>query len=196
MREYEKPLVAVAVALAALCGVPSDGAAQENADIAAPARQDDLESLFTELRAADEDSAQIIVQRITGIWSHSGSASIDLLLERGKQALEDSNYGVAVEHFGAAIDHAPDFAEAYNGRAAAFFQMQEFGLSVADIQQVLVLNPRHFGALEGLGKILLELGDLENALIAFREAQALNPQRHSLNESVLRLQKELEDAAL
>ena len=77
----------------------------------------------------------------------------------------DDQPSLAIEHFTALIDHAPDFAEGYNARATAFFQTGQFGQSLADIQQTLALNPRHFGAISGLALILgHRLGALEQHL--------------------------------
>jgi len=113
-----------------------------------------LDELFEQLQADDERDFDLIEKKIWREWRKSGSDSVDFLLERGMAEMDQGNYQTAVEHFTAAIDHAPDFAEAWNMRATAFFYMNEFGLSVADIQQTLRLNPRHFGALGGFGMIL------------------------------------------
>jgi len=76
---------------------------------------------------------------------------MDLLLQRGQDALEEENYQAAIEHFTALTDHAPQFAEAWNMRATAFFLIDEYGLSIEDISRTLALNPKHFGALSGCG---------------------------------------------
>ena len=65
---------------------------------------------------------------------------------------------LAIEHFTALVDHAPEFAEGYNARATAYFQNGQYGPSLEDIRQTLMLNPRHFGAMSGLALILEELG--------------------------------------
>ena len=87
------------------------------------AKADDaeLEALFEGLRGADAQAAAQIEARIYDIWSKSGSPSMDLLLERGRSALTEGDTRLAIEHFTALIDHAPDFAEGYNARATAFF---------------------------------------------------------------------------
>ena len=95
----------------------------------------------------------------------------------------------AIEHLTALVDHTPDFAEGWNARATVFFGMEEFGQSISDIRQTLALNPRHFGALQGLGRILEELDDPENALKAYQAAFALHPHRPGLKESVERVEK-------
>lgn len=97
----------------------------------------------------------------------------------------------AIEHFTALIDHAPDFAEAYNARATAYYQTGDLGPSVADIAKALDLNPRHFGALSGLGMIFEEIGRPEKALEAYRAALSVNPHLSEVNESVQRLEADL-----
>ena len=88
----------------------------------------------------------------------------------------------------ALTDHAPDFAEGWNALATAYFQAGEYGPSVEDIGKTLTLNPRHFGALSGLGMILEELGDSEGALAAYKAALAIHPQLETVKASVERLE--------
>ena len=78
-----------------------------------------LDDLFNKLKAADAQAAERIEQEIWIEWSKSGSAAMDLLLERGRRAMSDGQLDLAVEHFTALVDHAPDFAEGWNARATA-----------------------------------------------------------------------------
>ena len=132
----------------------------------------------------------------TRIWSHSGSPAMDLLLSRGNAALQAEDYPTALEHFSALIDHAPDFAEGWNGRATTYYLMGEFSLSIADVEHVLVLNPRHFGALAGLAFMLEQMDEPELALKALHQVQALNPNRPNINDAVTRLETMTGDAEL
>ena len=97
---------------------------------------------------------------------------------------------IAIEHFTALIDHAPDFAEGWNARATAYFQTGDFGPSIADIGHVLTLNPRHFGALSGLGMIFEELDQPEKALEVYKAALAIHPHMAGVLASVERLTAE------
>jgi Flp pilus assembly protein TadD len=115
---------------------------------------------------------------------------MDLLLERGRNALQEGEPEVAIEHLTALTDHAPDFAEGWNALATAYFQAGAYGPSVEDIGKTLTLNPRHFGALSGLGMILEELGDSDGALAAYKAALAIHPQLETVKESVERLEAE------
>lgn len=160
------------------------------------ADESDLDPLFDALRQADPQSAQEIEQRIWTEWSRSGSAAMDFLLQRGREALEAGETGLAIDHFTALIDHAPDFAEGYNARATAYYQADLYGPSLADIQQVLARNPRHFGALSGLAMILEELGEREGALEAWRAVEAIHPQRPGVSEAIERLEKSVEGSTL
>lgn len=163
---------------------------------AAAADEAELEALFEGLKNADAGAAQQIEGRIYEIWSDTGSASMDLLLERGREAMEAGDIKLAIEHFTALIDHAPEFAEGYNARATAYFQNSQYGLSLEDIAMTLTLNPRHFGAMSGLALILEELGQPEESLAAWREVKKLNPSQAGLEDSVTRLERQVDGQSL
>lgn len=147
-----------------------------------------LDGLFDRLKTAEAGEAGRIETEIWIEWSKSGSPALDLLLQRGRDALELGDTQAAIEHFTAIIDQAPDFAEGWNARATAYYQAGEFGPSAADIAQVLQRNPRHFGALSGLGSILEEAGDPDRALKAYQAALAIHPHLAGVAEAVARLE--------
>lgn len=155
-----------------------------------------LDQLFESLRNADPSTYEEIERQIWLEWSKSGSSAMDLLLERGRKALEAGDLQAAIEHFTALIDHSPDFAEGYNARATAYFQAGLYGPSLEDIRQTLALNPRHFGAISGLALILEEIGETEGALDAWRAVETMNPARPGVKEAIERLQKEVEGQTL
>jgi tetratricopeptide (TPR) repeat protein len=155
-----------------------------------------LDELFTRLKSAGEEEAGRIETEIWIEWSKSGSPAMDLLLQRGRDAMELGDNLQAIEHFTAIIDHSPEFAEAWNARATAYYMTGEFGPSVADIAHVLSLNPRHFGALSGLGMILEESGKPERALEVYRAALAIHPHLEGVTEAVERLEIEAEGREL
>jgi tetratricopeptide (TPR) repeat protein len=162
----------------------------------APDQAARLDELFAQLKEPGRDDWERIKGEITRIWSTSGSPAMDLLLSRGNEALEAEDYLTAVDHFSALIDHAPDFAEGWNGRATTYYLMGEYGLSISDVEHVLVLNPRHFGALSGLAFMLESMGDPEMALKALHAVQELNPNRPNIDEAVTRLERMTGDAEL
>ena len=155
-----------------------------------------LDDLFLRLKTAEEGEASRIEREIWIEWSKSGSPAEDLLLQRGKDAMELGDYSAAIEHFTAIIDQDPEFAEAWNARATAFFMAGEFGPAVADVGKVLTLNPRHFGALSGLAMILEESGKPERALEVYKAAIAIHPHLQGASEAIERLQTESEGQEL
>lgn len=159
-------------------------------------QETDLDDLFDNLANVGPDAALAIEQRIWREWSKSGSPTLDLLLDRGRAALEADDPATAVDHLTALIDHAPEFAEAYNLRATAYFQQGLYGPSLEDIRVTLALNPRHFGAMSGLGLILEELGHPDDALAAWREVIAIHPHQQGAAEAVERLERAVEGTAL
>ncbi len=156
---------------------------------AAAERAARLDTLFAELREPEREDWEKVEDEIGRLWSRSGSPAMDLLLRRGSEALETEDYAAAVEHLSALTELAPDFAEGWNARATAFYLMGEFSLSMADIEHVLALEPRHFGALSGLGFILEAMDRPEMALKAFEAVHALNPHRPDVNAAIARLER-------
>ena len=155
-----------------------------------------LDRLFDKLQASDVQTAEKIEQEIWALWSQSGSATADLLLRRGRSAMADGDWKAAIEHLTALTDYAPDFAEGWNARATAYFQAKLYGPSVSDIGRVLELNPRHFGALQGLARILEELGYHAKALEALREVKRLHPMRANVDEAITRLERHVGETDL
>lgn len=150
-----------------------------------------LDDLFQQLQTATDEEAGQITQEILLEWSKSGSSAMDLLLRRGEGAMADGDSKTAIDHLTALIDHAPDFAEGYNERAIAYYQIGQYGLAVADIAKTLSLNPRHFGALAGLGMIFEQLNEPDKALEVYRAALKLNPHMTDVAKSVKRLDAQL-----
>ncbi|MEM9973567.1 MAG: tetratricopeptide repeat protein [Pseudomonadota bacterium] len=166
--------------------------------ISAPARaqEEDLGDLFDALRQADVEAARVIEGRILDEWSKTGSPSLDLLMRRGREALEERDSAQAIEHLTALIDHAPDLAHAYSLRANAYFLESMYGPAIDDLRATLTRNPQHFEALTGLAAILEELGFLEEALEISRRVADITPSRDGLAAAIDRLEREVEGAAL
>ena len=114
---------------------------------------------------------------------------MDLLLQRGKDALEAGETLEAIGHLTALTDHAPDFAEGWNTLAMAYFGADRYGPALDAIRRALALNPRHFGALAGLGRIMEEMGEDRAALAAFRAAHAINPHQGGIEAGLNRLER-------
>ncbi|WP_418887912.1 tetratricopeptide repeat protein [Maritimibacter dapengensis] len=155
-----------------------------------------LDELFSSLAEADETSWEQIEAKIWREWSDSGSPAMDLLLERGREAMTEEDNREAIEHLTALVENAPEFAEGWNARATAYYSAGLVGPAMADIARTLELEPRHFGALSGLGLILEETGHDARALEAYRAALAIHPHKPNLKRAVERLEFALEGKAI
>jgi tetratricopeptide (TPR) repeat protein len=152
-----------------------------------------LDTLFGALKVApDEASAKAIEDRIWAAWIVSGSDTCDLLMSRVKEATDAKDYDLAIKLLDAIITIKPDYVEAWNRRATVFYLKQDYGHALADIREVLVREPRHFGALAGLGMILQDMGDDKHALEAFRRALAIDPHLENLSDVVKTLTEKVE----
>jgi tetratricopeptide (TPR) repeat protein len=148
-----------------------------------------MEDLFRQLATAENaDAGQRVEQAIIAEWSKSGSAAIDLLLDRGQEALNAGDAVLAAEHFTAAIDHDPAFAEGWHGRATAYYLTGQIGPALDDLRQVLVLNPMHFGAMEGFAIMLEEMERPEQALEVWRQLHEIHPTDAAAGEAIARLE--------
>ena len=152
-----------------------------------------LDFLFGALKAApDEASAKHVEARIWAIWMQTPSDTAALLMVRAKAAMDAQQADVALKLLDATIKLRPDYTEAWNRRATLYYLKNDYARSLADIQQVLVREPRHFGALAGLGMIMQDLGDDKRALDAFRKALAINPHLEKVPDLVRTLTEKVE----
>ncbi len=152
-----------------------------------------LDFLFGALKAApDEASAKHVEARIWSIWLQTPSDTTALLMTRVKAAMDAKNPDVAIKLLDAVIKLHPDYIEGWNRRATLYYLKNDYTRSLQDIEQVLAREPRHFGALAGLGMIMQELGDDKRALDAFRRALAINPHLEKLPELVKTLSEKVE----
>ena len=137
-----------------------------------------------------------IEQDIVVEMSRSGSDAMDLLLERGRAATLAGDFSSAIGHLTALVDHAPEFPEAYNARATAYFMAGLYGPALKDIGTVLTREPRHFGALSGLAVILEETGDEAVALEVLYKIREIHPQMEGLSARIAALELALGGTAL
>jgi len=184
------PVVAAILLFLSVFAVPTGVLAQSDA------QAEELDALFQQLKMPVDGDWKSVEQRIWAVWSESGSDAMNLLLRRGRQAVKAKDYNTAIEHFSALIDHAPKFAAGWNARATAWFKMGEYGLAVGDIQHVLTLEPRHFGALSGLGLIFEKTGQPRDALKAYKAALAIHPFRPDIIDAIKRVEQMIGGASL
>ncbi len=160
--------------------------------LAGPAAADQnapgLEALFAELgRARDASEAAPVEAEIWRLWMDSGSGALDRRMRRGVLALRAGRAAEAIEEFSAVIAQRPDFAEAWNKRATAYYLAGDPEASMLDIERTLALEPRHFGAISGMGLIFLERGDERAALRAFEQVLRIHPRAPGARRQVERL---------
>lgn len=148
-----------------------------------------LQPLYERLAQASADEAKGIEREIALERKRSGSVTADFLLKRGVEALERREPDVAIEHFSALIDHAPEVAEGWHGRAQAFFDQGEYGQALSDLSQALNLDPRNYEAIFGLGAIFESLERPRQALAAYRLALKAHPHYKNAAEAVKRLEQ-------
>ncbi len=145
------------------------------------------EAFVTLQTSQNRQAAKIAERRIIALWLDSGSATIDLLMSWTLRAMDEEDYPLALDYLDRIITLKPDYAEGWNKRATVFFLVDEFAKSLADIEQVLALEPRHFGALSGLGMILSEIGEYQRAIGVFRQALAVDPLLDNVREALDKL---------
>jgi tetratricopeptide (TPR) repeat protein len=167
------------------------GSGRETSTAAEPAsRADQLDALFKTLQTAKDEAAKAAEEGVLKLWLESGSDTVDLLMEWTLKAMDEKDYPLALDFLDRIVTLAPGYAEGWNKRATVFYLTDDYGKSIADIERVLAIEPRHFGALAGLGSILRELGDDKRALAAYRQAIALDPQMENVRQAIEELQKD------
>jgi tetratricopeptide (TPR) repeat protein len=189
--------------LAILLFIPLGAAAQETPAPAAPdvaqtaGKSPSIDSLFDELRTETTRSGGMrIAQQIWAEWNKSGSATVDLLMGWAGEAMQAEKNILAEDLLTQVIVIAPGYAEAWNRRATLYFSTGKISESIADIERVLEIEPRHFGALSGLGIILQRTSQERKALDVWKQVLAIYPSNQSAQKAVIELEEELagEDA--
>ena len=143
-------------------------------------RKDELNKLFKELKIKNSVVTFEIEQKIWKIWStHPTDEKLTARLEEGSQFVRDQNYIKAKDIFTEVINLDQNWAEAWNKRATVLYMLGEFQKSQDDIDQVLALEQRHFGALAGQGLVNIQLKNYEKAIRSYEQAQEIYPAMRS-----------------
>lgn len=151
-----------------------------------------LDALFQRLQNTnDDEEAHLIEVTIRHVWAQSGRQAVDGLMKQAAEAVHSGHTEDALAALDQVVSAAPDFVEGWNMRATVHYLRDEYGEAVADIERVLALEPRHFAALAGLGRILLELEDKKAALRAFDAALAINPHLNDVRKESNELREQL-----
>jgi len=152
-----------------------------------------LDKLFERLAAAKTaEEAKGIANLIQRRWARSGSDTADLLMTRAQDALKARELPLAIELLDRVITLEPDWAEGWNQRANALFLAGDPIRSLLDIAETLKREPRHYGAMMGLGTILRQQGDDKRAMVAYRRALAVYPQLEGVKDAVESLKLEVD----
>jgi tetratricopeptide (TPR) repeat protein len=176
-----RQLLANTTAFGVLILVALGFAAAANADQKDPR----LPALFERLKEApSNDAASAIESAIWTIWLESGDSEIDKLLDAGSQAMSMRDFPAALQAFSRIVGKRPDFAEGWNRRATLYYLMGEYQKSLDDIARTLALEPRHFGALSGLGLVNLKLDRMAAAAQAFERVLAIDPRSEAAQQDL------------
>jgi tetratricopeptide (TPR) repeat protein len=152
-----------------------------------------LDFLFGALKVAPDDvTAKAIEGRIWALWTATRSDTTSLLMSRAQSAIEANDLDLAVKLLDAVIKIKPKYIEAWNRRATIYYTKKDYGRALADIREVLRREPRHFGALSGLGLIMQEIGDDKQALEVYRRTLAIYPRLPRIPDIVKTLQEKVE----
>jgi len=192
----------LAAVLAVIVASAAPAAAQSDKWIKPPAklprvapgdRIHNLDFLFGALKVAPDDvTAKAIEERIWAMWTLSRSDTANLLMTRVKTAIEAKDLDLAIKLLDGLVKVKPDYVEAWNRRATIYYMQKDYGRALADIRQVLKREPRHFGALAGLGLILQDIGDDKQALEVYRRALTLYPRMERIPDLVKTLTEKVE----
>ena len=151
-----------------------------------------LDNLFEILQSSDESlEIRAAESLIWAAWTHHENPEYQQMMRMGTRAMDGGLYDQAIGIFSSLIEKAPDFAEAWNKRATVYFLTGDLSLSVEDVARTLELEPRHFGALSGLGQIELLRGNGEAALRALQGALEAHPHLPGIGALVRKLNDEV-----
>ena len=144
--------------------------------LSANERDIELNKLFLELKKDIPSLSPRIAQQIWMLWStHPTNQKLTSILDEGSRLVQDQQYNRAIDVFTQAIELDPTWAEAWNKRATVYYIVGEFQKSQEDIDKVLELEERHFGALAGQGMVNIQLKNYDKAKRSYQKAQEIYP---------------------
>ena len=180
------------VLLTAAAAPPPPADVPQDPPLSAVSPSEKLDRLFTQLkRTRDPAAAQVIAGDIWSVWGQSGSATVDLLLRSADMAIAKQQTAAALDYLDEAIALKPSYAESWNKRATLHYKSGNYDKSMADIAQVLIREPRHFGALSGMAAILEETGNDKAALGVWEKVLDVYPANKDAQEHVRTLSDKL-----
>lgn len=153
-----------------------------------PTAEDALDFWFLRLaQATSEADARVAEAQIQRLWLSSGSATVDLVMQRAIEATANQGYAIALDLLDGIIALQPDYAEAWHRKAIIYFEVEDYAACLAAVERTLALEPRHFAAWAGLGQVLYRMEDRERALLALNRALALHPYLAGTRDLVIEL---------
>ena len=145
-------------------------------EVFADERKKQLDKLFNELKIDNPALTFEVEQKIREIWStHPKKNELTVMLSEGSTLVKDDKLNEAVNIFTKVIELDPSWAEAWNKRATVLYLLGEFQKSQNDIDKVLELEERHFGALAGQGLVNIQLKNYDKAIMSYEKAQKIYP---------------------
>lgn len=149
-----------------------------------------LDSLFDILKTSGAPAEVRAAESLIWLaWMEHDNAAFDAMMRDGTRAMNEGRLDIAVDLFTQLVEQAPDYSEAWNKRATVYFLKGELDNSAADVDRTLALEPRHFGALSGLGQIEMLRGNGEAAIEAFQGALDIHPYLPGLPELIESLEE-------
>ena len=160
---------------------------------ASPDQTDDrLETLFITLSSSsDKQVIRSTENQIWDIWFAHPNSDVERLMQIGVQRMNANRQSEAMIIFSELVENFPDYAEAWNRRATLHYILGNYQESIDDIERVLSLEPRHFGALSGLGLVYLQLDQLRKAKEAFEDLIEVHPNSPNARENLRRVNEDL-----
>lgn len=147
--------------------------------------------LIDKLQTSTTQETKVIERRILSYWMDSGSEEINSLLEQSIAYMNRGEFQASLKILNYIVANRPEFAEGWNIRATLHYLMLNYDLSIDDINRTLELNPKHFGALNGLALIYENTGQKIKALEAYEAVFQISPNRFGIRGAIDRLKKEL-----
>ncbi|MEI4260348.1 hypothetical protein [Roseovarius sp. D0-M9] len=177
------PVLALCIALAA----PDVAGAQESSR---------LDDMFESLKSAPKSEATRLGREIRLELSKSGSPAMNLLLKRGRDAMEAGDTDLAIDLLSALTDHAPDFSEGWHARSVAYARAGMLGPAMGDLEYALALDPRNFAAIYSFAALLEQVGQQALALEAYQRVAEIHPHFDDTEAAMARIEAETRGADL
>ncbi len=160
--------------------------------VPADQKDDRLDNLFKTLSSSsDKQIIRSIENQIWEIWFAHPNSDVERLMQIGIQRMNNNRQTEAMVIFNHLVKNFPDYAEAWNRRATLHYILGNYQQSITDIERVLFLEPRHFGALSGLGLVYLQLDQLNKAKQAFEDLIEIHPNSPNARENLRRVSEDL-----